>query len=122
MCTKEKIRQSSKNYEISKAMDGIEDDLFQMDSFDSSVNNFEDYSQKKVQESFSIPVTIDSSYYKNSTNNNASDYNNPGLLILCYAGVFSFQVCNFWLCVANFSTKVLLFKYRKSLKGPRMIV
>ena len=52
MCTKEKIRQSSENHEISKAMDGIEDDLFQMDSFDSSVNNFKDYFPKKVQESF----------------------------------------------------------------------
>ena len=33
-------------------MDGIEDDLFQMDSFNSSDNNFEDHFLKKVQESF----------------------------------------------------------------------
>ena len=33
-------------------MDGIEDDLFQMDSFESSENDFEDYSPEKVQESF----------------------------------------------------------------------
>ena len=33
-------------------MDSIEDDLFQMNSFDSSENNFKDYSPKKVQESF----------------------------------------------------------------------
>ena len=32
------------------AMDGIEDDSFQMDSFDSFDNNFEGYSQKKVLE------------------------------------------------------------------------
>ena len=32
-------------------MDGIEDDLFQMDSFNSSDNNFENYFSKKVQES-----------------------------------------------------------------------
>ena len=52
MYTKELIQQSSEKCEISKAMDGIEDDLFQMDSFNSSDNNFEDYSSKKVQESF----------------------------------------------------------------------
>ena len=51
MYTKELIWQSSKKCEISKAMDGIED-LSQVDSFDSSDNNFEDYSRKKVQESF----------------------------------------------------------------------
>ena len=31
-------------------MDGIEDNLFQMDSFNSSDNNFEDYFSKKVLE------------------------------------------------------------------------
>ena len=49
--TKEYIWQSSEKCEISKAMDGIEDYFFQMDSFDSSDNNFEDYAPKKVQES-----------------------------------------------------------------------
>ena len=33
-------------------MDGIDDNLFQIDSFNSSDINFEDYSSKKVQESF----------------------------------------------------------------------
>ena len=33
-------------------MDGIEDDVFQMDSFNSSDNNFEDHFSKKVQEIF----------------------------------------------------------------------
>ena len=33
-------------------MDSIEDDFFQMDSFNSSDNNFEDHFSKKVQESF----------------------------------------------------------------------
>ena len=62
-------------------MDGIEDDLFQMDSFNSSDNNFEDYFSKKVLENIGddIPVTFDSSSYKNSTDVNASDYDNPGL-------------------------------------------
>ena len=32
-------------------MDAIEDDLFQMESFDNS-DNFKDYSPQKVQESF----------------------------------------------------------------------
>ena len=49
---KNKIRQSSKKCEISKAMDGIEDDHFQMDSSNSSYNNSEDHFSKKVQESF----------------------------------------------------------------------
>ena len=58
--------------------------FFQMDSFDSSDNNFEDYSPKKVQEILEnvcedITVTFDSISYKNSTDNNASDYDNPGL-------------------------------------------
>ena len=33
-------------------MDGIEDDVFQMDSFNSSYKNFEDNFSKKVQEIF----------------------------------------------------------------------
>ena len=33
-------------------MDGIEHDLIQMDSFNSSDNNFEDNFSKNVQESF----------------------------------------------------------------------
>ena len=52
MYKKEYIRQSFKKCKISKATDGIEGDLLQMDSFDSSDNNFEDSSPKKVQESF----------------------------------------------------------------------
>ena len=46
--TKYQIRQFSKKCKISKAMDSMEDDLFQMDSFDNSHNYFEDYSPKKV--------------------------------------------------------------------------
>ena len=58
--------------------------FFQMDSFDSSDNNFEDHlrrKSKKVLENIGedIPVTFDSSSYKNSTDDNASDYNNPRL-------------------------------------------
>ena len=62
-------------------MDGIEDDLFQIDSFDRSDNNFEDYSSKKVIENISkdIPVTFYCSSDKNSTNDNASDYDKPRL-------------------------------------------
>ena len=96
-------------------MDGIDDDLFQMDSFDSSDNNSEDYSPKKVQEILEkicedIPVTFDSSSDKNLIGNNASDYHNPRLdTVLCL--VFSFQVFNFRFRLLNFSTKVLLFTY-----------
>ena len=52
-----------------------------MDSFDSSDNNFEDYSPKKVLENVceDIQVTFDSSHEKNSPDDNASDYNNPEL-------------------------------------------
>ena len=65
-------------------MEGIEDNLFQMDSFDSSDQTFKEYSPKKGQESLKniredIPVTSDSSPYKNSTNDNASVYDNPRL-------------------------------------------
>ena len=52
MYTEESIRQSSEKCVISKAMDGIKDNFFPMDSFDSSDNNFKDFSVKKVQESF----------------------------------------------------------------------
>ena len=37
-----------------------------------------------------IPVTFDSSSNKNSTDDDASDYDNPGVKIPCYAGIFSF--------------------------------
>ena len=65
-------------------MDGIEDDLFQIDSFNSSDNNFKDHFSKEVKKVFEnvgkdIPVTFDSSSYKNSTDDNASDYDSPGL-------------------------------------------
>ena len=51
-CTqKSKYSNLLEKCEISKAMDSIED-ILQMDSFDISENNFEDYSLKKVQESF----------------------------------------------------------------------
>ena len=50
--TKSKYGNLPKNCKISKAMDSREDDLFQKDSFDSSDNNFEDYSPKKVHERF----------------------------------------------------------------------
>ena len=65
-------------------MDGREEDLFQKDSFDSSDNNFKDYSLKKVHESLEnvcedIPVTFDSSSNENSTDYNASDYDSPEL-------------------------------------------
>ena len=46
--TKEYIGQSFEKCAISKAMDSIEDDLFQMDSFDCSDKNFEDYSPRRV--------------------------------------------------------------------------
>ena len=54
--------------------------FFQMDSFDSSDNNLRRKS-KKVLENIGedIPVTFDSSSYKNSTDDNTSDYNNPRL-------------------------------------------
>ena len=52
MLTTELPGRCSEKCEISKAIDGIEDDLFQMDSFNSSDNNFEDHFSKKVQESF----------------------------------------------------------------------
>ena len=52
-CTKKKVNTAIfQKCEISRAMDGIEDDLFQMDSFNSSDNNFEGHFSKKVQESF----------------------------------------------------------------------
>ena len=52
-CTqKSKYGNLLKKCKIFKAMDGREDDLFQKDWFDSSDNNFEDYSPKKVHESF----------------------------------------------------------------------
>ena len=64
-----------------------------MDSFDRSDNNLEDYSPKiglkNVRED--IPVTFDSSSGKDLTDNIASDYDNPGLKIPCYAIVFSFE-------------------------------
>ena len=65
------------------AMDGIENDLFQMYSFDSSNNNLEDYSPKKFRKVFenlleNIPVTFDTSSYKNSSDDNSTDYDNPG--------------------------------------------
>ena len=68
-------------------MDRIEDELLQMDSFDRFDNNFENYSPKKVKENVreDIPVTFDSSSYKKLTDDNTSDYDNPGLYILCYS-------------------------------------
>ena len=63
MYTKELIRQSSKNCKISQALDGIQDDLLQMDSFDSSDNNFKDYSLKKVQERFRKRTPGHTSYF-----------------------------------------------------------
>ena len=59
-------------------MDGIEDNLFQKVSFDSSDNSLEDYSPNKVQGGFrkctqDIPITFDRSSYKNLTDDNASD-------------------------------------------------
>ena len=46
MYTKELIWQSSEKCKISKAMDGTEDDIFQMNSYDSSDINFKDYDPK----------------------------------------------------------------------------
>ena len=49
---------------------------------------------KKVLENIheDISVTFDNSFNKNSTDDNVSDYDNPGLWLLCYARVFSFEV------------------------------
>ena len=44
-------------------MDGTDDDLSQMDLFDRSDNNFEDYSPKKVKESFRKPMQGHPSYF-----------------------------------------------------------
>ena len=57
-------------------MEGMEDNPFQMDSFVRYDNNFGDYSPKKVLENLGedMPVIFDSSFNKNSTDDNASDY------------------------------------------------
>ena len=85
--TPETIQKSFKKCGISNAMDGTEDDLFQIDSSDSKDNNFEAFSAEEVQigeevwENIreNIAVTVDSSSDKNSTDHNASDYDSPGL-------------------------------------------
>ena len=52
-CTKKKVNTAIfKKCEISKAMNGTEDDVFRMDSFNSSDNNFEDHFSKKVPRNF----------------------------------------------------------------------
>ena len=63
-------------------MDGIEDNLLLMDSFNRSDNNLKDYSPKKVLENVheDIAVTFDSSSDKNSNDDDPSDYDNPGLM------------------------------------------
>ena len=60
-------------------MDGTQDDLFQMDSSDSSDKSFEGFSTKEVLENVrkDIPVTFDISSNKNLTDNNALDCVNP---------------------------------------------
>ena len=78
-----------KKWKIFMVEDDIEEDLFQMDSFNSSDNNSKIILRRKFKKVLEnvcedIPVTFDSSSYKTSTDDNASDYDNLGLdTMLC---------------------------------------
>ena len=81
---KQSIRQSSEKCEVSKAMDGTEDDLFKWIHLIALTTILKIRFRrmfKKVSENVGkdIAVTFDSSSYKNSTDGNVLDYDSSGL-------------------------------------------